>query len=138
MTQEKIKWGCNIKAQQEADEAYNKLKPKIKKSKKNNRKNKISGRSQTNWRGKYKEYLKSKQWLIKRKSAIKYYKGRCCRCGSKYRLEVHHLNYSRLGNEKMSDLLLLCADCHRIEHEDNPQVITTDYMSEQFRDIIKY
>lgn len=27
---------------------------------------------------------------------------------------MHHLNYDRLGNEKMSDLAIACEDCHKM------------------------
>ena len=37
----------------------------------------------------------------------------CEECGSEHRaLDVHHLSYDRLGHERMSDLQLLCRDCH--------------------------
>jgi len=31
-------------------------------------------------------------------------------------LEVHHLTYDRLGDERMDDLEVLCPDCHRKAH----------------------
>ena len=30
--------------------------------------------------------------------------------------EVHHLDYSRKRHERLTDLILLCADCHRSMH----------------------
>lgn len=40
----------------------------------------------------------------------------CERCGDDDRIEVHHVNYCRLGAELQSDLLVLCARCHNREH----------------------
>lgn len=64
----------------------------------------------------YAKYLKSAEWneirvdvLINRK--------RCERCGSKKRLEVHHLTYKNIFNEQPDDLELLCKKCHVSEHK---------------------
>src|SRR6185369_3222371 len=44
----------------------------------------------------------------------------CDKCGaSKIRLEVHHLTYERLGEEKFSDVILLCHVCHKSVHGRN-------------------
>jgi hypothetical protein len=45
---------------------------------------------------------------------------RCGRCGSKRDIEVHHTTYERLGKEWDSDLEVLCVNCHRGEHLENP------------------
>lgn len=37
--------------------------------------------------------------------------GVCC-----FSLQVHHLNYDRLGKELDSDLMALCESCHRTVH----------------------
>ena len=88
------------------------------------------------WHGTYVEYLRSDQWAAKRRAAMKHHGRKCGVCGSVRSLEVHHLTYKRLGHERMKDLQILCGDCHRIRHEDKPGVVTTDYLSEQFRAII--
>lgn len=31
-------------------------------------------------------------------------------------LEIHHLTYDRVGNEKSSDLQVLCSKCHKLKH----------------------
>jgi len=37
----------------------------------------------------------------------------CQRCGfGSTNLEVHHLNYDRFGKERMTDLIVLCKQCH--------------------------
>lgn len=64
---------------------------------------------------KYKEYIKSKEWLDIRLDIIQTRK--CCeRCGSKRQLQVHHKTYKNLFNEEPEDLELLCARCHMNEH----------------------
>lgn len=64
----------------------------------------------------YEKYLRSKEWAAKRKEAFAYYGKRCARCGSTYRLQVHHKNYWRLGHELMEDLEVVCSRCHKLEH----------------------
>ena len=51
---------------------------------------------------------------MKRQQALNYYGAFCQACGSKKRITVHHKTYERFGNEKISDLMPLCWDCHNI------------------------
>lgn len=39
-----------------------------------------------------------------------------CICGKTDELQLHHLTYERLGDEDLSDLTPLCADCHAMVH----------------------
>lgn len=66
-----------------------------------------------------KEYLKSKEWQMKRIERLKLDDFKCCRCGSPHNLQIHHTNYSNLGNEDVyNDLITLCDNCHEsIEKE---------------------
>ena len=42
---------------------------------------------------------------------------RCQRCGSFINLQVHHIRpRSRLGDDTETNLITLCANCHRIFH----------------------
>jgi hypothetical protein len=61
---------------------------------------------------KYTDYLASKQWASKRASYWRLRGKKCQVCGSTDRLEVDHLDYTRLGHELMTDLLGLCHDHH--------------------------
>jgi hypothetical protein len=63
----------------------------------------------------YKKYLKLDHWkgLSRR---IRQERGNCQECGKKYNLNVHHLNYDRIGNELESDLIVLCKWCHNLRH----------------------
>lgn len=83
----------------------------------------------------YLEYLKTDHWRRTRNLALKRAQRRCKYCGQSGRLEVHHLAYERRGCEKQRDLIVLCSDCHKGEHQDEkPWLI--DSLSEEFRNII--
>ena len=67
----------------------------------------------------YREYIQSKEWKAKAKSAKQRTNYRCEQCGMlkpEHLLHAHHLTYERLGNERKSDLKVLCNDCHAEEH----------------------
>lgn len=78
---------------------------------------------------KYRRYLKSAKWKNFKKGLIKTRGHKCEKCGEKYRpLDGHHVTYKRLFNELPEDVLLLCHQCHKLEHPDktheNPKRIT--------------
>lgn len=64
----------------------------------------------------YIAYLKSEKW--KRKRLAKGFKQNftCERCGTYCRdaFEIHHKTYIHVFKEPLSDLMLLCPNCHRI------------------------
>jgi len=67
---------------------------------------------------KYLKYIKSSLiWKKKRQEALEYYDNRCCSCGSKFNLQVHHKHYKTLFKESMNDLLVLCKYCHANHHK---------------------
>lgn len=73
-------------------------------------------------RGEYAHYLRSPAWHRKRTERLVKDRHRCRKCGSKERLEVHHLTYDRVGgNEQMSDLWTLCQKCHAGVHGAKPK-----------------
>jgi 5-methylcytosine-specific restriction protein A len=46
---------------------------------------------------------------------------RCQLCGSFADLQVHHIrSRSRLGDDQLDNLIVLCAHCHRQQHEAAP------------------
>ena len=65
----------------------------------------------------YKAYIASKHWKRFKRSIEAKRGKRCELCGnaSDY-LDLHHLNYRRLGCELPSDVRLLCRDCHEAAH----------------------
>lgn len=68
----------------------------------------------------YAEYLETPHWKSRRQTALKGAGYRCQLCGDhSARLEVHHNDYSRLGDEADSDLIVLCESCHGRFHGDD-------------------
>lgn len=66
----------------------------------------------------YKQYLQTEHWQILRTKMLKRAKFRCQVCNaSNQSLQVHHRTYERRGNEEYSDLIVLCAGCHKTFHE---------------------
>ena len=68
----------------------------------------------------YKEYLKSAHWFNMRKSKIKWHgcKANCAVCGKESsNVQLHHISYKHLGNERQSDLVVLCEECHEKVHK---------------------
>lgn len=74
----------------------------------------------------YREYMNSSAWESRRNRLVKYRAfSRCERCGwaagrgkngQPTGLNVHHLNYDRVGSEDDKDLIVLCRSCHEAEH----------------------
>lgn len=64
----------------------------------------------------YSQYLQSQWWASRRRRAVRTVGFRCERCGFRHELEVHHKSYENLGDERDTDLEVLCARCHNDEH----------------------
>ncbi len=64
----------------------------------------------------YEEYLKSEYWYALVRAKRHSVGNKCEKCGSTHRLEVHHLTYERLGQEKLMDLQVLCSYHHKQVH----------------------
>lgn len=64
----------------------------------------------------YAEYLKTDHWKLTRDKALKRAGYKCQICAETSRLEVHHNDYSRLGGENRTDLVVLCSVCHKTHH----------------------
>jgi hypothetical protein len=65
---------------------------------------------------KYQSYLASREWWIKRNAVYERADGYCERCNENDGVAVHHLTYIRKYQEQLSDLQLLCEDCHNFTH----------------------
>lgn len=65
----------------------------------------------------YREYLHSSAWQIRRACKLEQAKHCCQICGDRERLSVHHLTYERLGCELSEDLLVVCNGCHWVVDE---------------------
>ena len=67
-------------------------------------------------------------WRKRRHAKVEAVGGKCASCPAvTTHLDVHHLNYDRLGEERDSDLEVLCRDCHQKRHaeESAKQNLTT-------------
>jgi len=60
----------------------------------------------------YQQYLESDHWKQVRAQTLKRAWYKCQICNSKDDLQVHHNNYDCLGDEKPSDLIVVCGQCH--------------------------
>jgi 5-methylcytosine-specific restriction endonuclease McrA len=71
-----------------------------------------------NRRAVYLAYIASPTWRAKRRMALAAAGYRCNQCQVKQPrgLHVHHRTYKRLGAELLSDLEVLCSDCHHKRH----------------------
>lgn len=78
----------------------------------------------------YNYYLNS-NWWKKRRQEILNQRKVCEICGSDNNLQVHHLNYKRLGKEDNKDLMLLCDNCHRKVHTDENAFPYADWVSKK-------
>lgn len=67
----------------------------------------------------YHEYLQTQHWKNLRLTMLKKAGYKCSVCGERKPLHVHHNTYERRGEEKLSDLVVLCHDCHELYHEVN-------------------
>jgi hypothetical protein len=70
----------------------------------------------------YKEYLKTTEWAVLRRIKLQEANHRCQVCNGDGELHVHHRTYERIRMELLTDLIVLCADCHRLFHfRDQPE-----------------
>ena len=64
-------------------------------------------------------YMQSKRWKQLRQEKLIEACHQCELCGTtpdKHKLDVHHLTYQRLGGELLTDLQVLCYQCHGKAH----------------------
>lgn len=64
----------------------------------------------------YTEYLQTEHWGSVRSKALERAEHRCQLCNADSALHVHHRTYERRGNERISDLTVLCKTCHERFH----------------------
>jgi 5-methylcytosine-specific restriction endonuclease McrA len=65
----------------------------------------------------YREYLQTDHWREVRGIALARARHRCQLCNSMERLNVHHRDYSRRGEERAADVIVLCHTCHETFHD---------------------
>lgn len=90
-----------------------KLGSRTKKANQNHRK---KSKAKKAWWKKYRTYLRSPEWKAKREELFKLRGKLCETCTSTRNIQVHHLTYKRVFNEKLNDLQVLCKSCHKKIH----------------------
>lgn len=73
-------------------------------------------------KGEYEAYMKSDAWAAMKTRWIKspLCKGHVCHakgCSSSKHIEFHHKTYARLGKENLSDIVMICRECHTKIHK---------------------
>jgi len=68
----------------------------------------------------YQAYLSTPEWQVLRRLKLIEAGGRCQVCNNNGEMHVHHRTYARLGKELLSDLTVLCSECHNIFHDKQP------------------
>jgi 5-methylcytosine-specific restriction endonuclease McrA len=138
MSEQRLRWGGNLEAQKQADEAFARLRPKRKAKKAPKRK----GRKQKlgRCRKPYKRpdgtidyylYIASKDWRRKVAGVLKRRGSKCEECGSTHGIQIHHKHYRTLGKESDNDLRVLCGGCHANHHEGYKGIVM-DPMTAEF------
>ena len=85
----------------------------------------------------YKEYLHTYHWKEKREAVLADRNFQCQLCKGELHsmnYHVHHKTYENIGHERMSDLMLLCADCHKKLHESiplSPEYFTNEMLNQE-------
>ena len=74
-------------------------------------------------RYKYHKYLTSDKWKELREKVKKRDNYLCQECKTNKAEEVHHLTYENVFNEKMSDLISVCSDCHKELHKSEQKTV---------------
>lgn len=64
----------------------------------------------------YRSYMTGPLWAQRRREYYSRNPRACRSCGGKVGIELHHLTYARLGDERDRDLMPLCVHCHRWPH----------------------
>jgi len=65
----------------------------------------------------YTEYLQTDHWKKIRKWVLGFWDHKCSLCFSSRNVEVHHRTYERLYHELITDLIVLCDNCHERHHD---------------------
>lgn len=72
-------------------------------------------------------YLKSKPWQQLRQLVLQRDNYSCLMCDNKHSLEVHHITYKHLGNERLDELATLCRTCHQSIHDKHGYSYSSTY-----------
>ncbi len=62
------------------------------------------------------DYLQSNKWKELKLSALSIADDKCECCGNSKQLELHHITYERLTQERAIDMAIVCRNCHQQIH----------------------
>lgn len=68
----------------------------------------------------YRDYLQTPEWQEARRQALKRAHYKCQLCNTEGRMNVHHRTYENRGQERNTDLIVLCENCHAKFHDKLP------------------
>jgi hypothetical protein len=74
----------------------------------------------------YDEYLQTDHWKRLAEETKRLAGYRCQVCNAEGELHAHHRTYERKGDELQSDLVCLCASCHRKFHNKDTEPVKKD------------
>jgi len=90
------------------------------------------------WYKRYMNHLRSQKWRLFKVNILAERGTMCERCGKfGKQLELHHINYARMGHELPEDVKLYCRDCHTDMHRHRSwkgrgkKLITEKHMAEE-------
>jgi hypothetical protein len=75
------------------------------------------------WQARYALYLLSLEWSERRSGALRRARYKCEKCGDSTGLQVHHVRYTNVGEERVDDLRAVCGSCHKAIHESGEKFI---------------
>ena len=73
-----------------------------------------------NRRSAYHWYLRTTFWQERRHHVFKRNNFVCERCNQRRATDIHHKTYVRVFNERLTDLMALCRQCHATIHHKQP------------------
>jgi hypothetical protein len=88
----------------------------------------------------YADYLHTHYWRKLRSKMLRRAENKCQVCSTSGPiLQVHHNTYARIGDERMTDLFVLCGYHHAVLHTSNnmPKPPTEIYLSRSFQ-LVRY
>lgn len=87
----------------------------------------------------YKKYLHSKHWKTTKFIVYATQKHNCIFCGDKQNLNIHHKTYKNknIGCEALSDLSVLCKECHFLWHKHFGKTLITSDITGRIRKLKK-
>lgn len=74
----------------------------------------------------YDNYLLSEDWKNKKDILINIFWNKCECCDGTYKLQWHHGCYSKIWNEPLHHIFILCDNCHEEYHNNAPCISIQD------------